>query len=96
MAAHAWKDVYKRQPESLGVKLANDGLIEIVYQCRKQKETTPKALSRENFEKLRDLEIPEKRRSHVIDVYKRQVVTLHLPRMSRHRNKRSSANGLSR
>ena len=24
------------------------------------------------------------------------VVTLHLPRMSRHRNKRSSANGLSR
>ena len=24
--------------ESLGVKLANDGLIEIVYQCRKQKE----------------------------------------------------------
>ena len=25
-------------PESLGVKLANDGLIEIVYQCRKQKE----------------------------------------------------------
>ena len=26
------------EPESLGVKLANDGLIEIVYQCRKQKE----------------------------------------------------------
>lgn len=25
-------------PKSLGVKLANDGLIEIVYQCRKQKE----------------------------------------------------------
>ena len=24
--------------ESLGVKLANDGLIEIVYQCRKQKK----------------------------------------------------------
>ena len=23
------------EPESLGVKLANDGLIEIVYQCRK-------------------------------------------------------------
>ena len=32
----------------------------------KQKESTPKALSRENFEKLRDLEIPEKRRPHVI------------------------------
>ena len=29
-------------------------------------DTTAKALSRENFEKLRDLEIPEKRRSHVI------------------------------
>ena len=26
------------EPESLGVKLTNDGLIEIVYQCRKQKE----------------------------------------------------------
>ena len=26
------------EPESLGVKLANDGLIEIVYQCRKQKK----------------------------------------------------------
>ncbi len=26
------------EPKSLGVKLANDGLIEIVYQCRKQKE----------------------------------------------------------
>ncbi len=26
------------EPESLGVKLANHGLIEIVYQCRKQKE----------------------------------------------------------
>ena len=36
------------------------------FKLPKQKETTPKALSRENFEKLRDLEIPEKRRSHVI------------------------------
>ena len=26
------------EPESLGVKFANDGLIEIVYQCRKQKK----------------------------------------------------------
>lgn len=32
----------------------------------KQKETAPKALSRENFEKLRDLEIPERRRSHIL------------------------------
>ena len=30
------------------------------FKLPKQKETTPKALSRENFEKLRDLEIPEK------------------------------------
>lgn len=29
------------------------------FKLPKQKETTPKALSRENFEKLRDLEIPE-------------------------------------
>ena len=36
------------------------------FKLPKQKETTPKALSRENLEKLRDLEIPEKRRSHVI------------------------------
>ena len=36
------------------------------FKLPKQKETTPKSLSRENFEKLRDLEIPEKRRSHVI------------------------------
>lgn len=36
------------------------------FKLPKQKETTPKALSRENFEKLRDLEIPEKRRSHII------------------------------
>jgi site-specific recombinase XerD len=36
------------------------------YKLPKQKETTPKALSREDFEKLRDLEIPEKRRSHII------------------------------
>ena len=36
------------------------------FKLPKQKETTLKALSRENFEKLRDLEIPEKRRSHVI------------------------------
>ena len=36
------------------------------FKLPKQKETTPKAFSRENFEKLRDLEIPEKRRSHVI------------------------------
>ncbi len=36
------------------------------FKLPKKKESTPKALSRENFEKLRDLEIPEKRRSHVI------------------------------
>jgi len=37
----------------------------------KQKETTPKALSRESFEKIRDLVIPEKRRSHTLtgDLY---------------------------
>lgn len=36
------------------------------FKLPKKKESTPKALNRENFEKLRDLEIPEKRRSHVI------------------------------
>src|SRR5699024_7295459 len=36
------------------------------FKLPKQKETTPRALSRENFEKLRDLEIPERRRSHII------------------------------
>jgi len=34
------------------------------YKLPKNKETTPKALSRESFEKIRDLVIPEKRRSH--------------------------------
>ena len=34
------------------------------YKLPKQKETTPKALSRESFEKIRDLVIPENRRSH--------------------------------
>lgn len=36
------------------------------YKLPKQKETTPKALTRDDFEKLRDLEIPESRRSHII------------------------------
>ena len=36
------------------------------FKIPKQKETTPKALSREDFEKLRDLDIPEKRRSLVL------------------------------
>jgi integrase len=36
------------------------------YKLPKQKETTPKALSREDFEKLRDLEIPPRRRSHIL------------------------------
>lgn len=36
------------------------------YKLPKQKETTPKALSRENFEKVRDLEIPDNRTSHII------------------------------
>jgi len=36
------------------------------YKLPKQKESTPKALSREDFEKIRDLEIPERRRSHII------------------------------
>lgn len=36
------------------------------YKLPKQKESTPKTLSREDFEKIRDLEIPERRRSHVI------------------------------
>ncbi len=34
------------------------------YKLPKQKETTPKALSRESFEKIRDFVIPENRRSH--------------------------------
>lgn len=33
------------------------------YKLPKQKETTPKALSRESFEKVRDLDIPQKRPS---------------------------------
>jgi len=36
------------------------------YSLPKNKETTPKALSRESFEKMRDLIIPEKRRSHLL------------------------------
>lgn len=36
------------------------------YKLPKQKETTPKALSREDFEKIRDLEISEHRTSHII------------------------------
>ena len=36
------------------------------FKLPEQKITTPKALSREDFEKLRDLEIPEYRRSHII------------------------------
>jgi site-specific recombinase XerD len=36
------------------------------YKLPKQKETAPKALSRESFEKIRDLHIPEYRRSHII------------------------------
>ena len=36
------------------------------YRLPKQKETTPKALSRESFEKIRDLEIPPNRRSHTL------------------------------
>ncbi|MFT4222311.1 tyrosine-type recombinase/integrase [Dysgonomonas sp.] len=36
------------------------------YKLPKQKETTPKALSREDFEKIRDLGIPENRISHII------------------------------
>lgn len=34
------------------------------YKLPKQKETTPKALSRDSFEKIRDFVIPENRRSH--------------------------------
>ena len=36
------------------------------YKLPKQKETTPKALSRESFEKIRDFAIPENRRSHTL------------------------------
>ena len=36
------------------------------YKLPKQKETTPKALMRESFEKIRDLEIPKNRRSHTL------------------------------
>jgi hypothetical protein len=36
------------------------------FKLPKQKETSPQALSRENFLKLRDLEIPAKRHSHII------------------------------
>jgi len=36
------------------------------YPLPKNKETTPKALNRESFEKIRDLVIPEKRRSHLL------------------------------
>jgi len=47
-----------------------DGISEKLYfayyKLPKQKETTPKALSRESFEKIRDLEIPLNRRSHTL------------------------------
>lgn len=36
------------------------------FKLPKQKESTPKALSREDFLKLRDLKIPKKRQSHII------------------------------
>ncbi|MFV0441914.1 MAG: phage integrase SAM-like domain-containing protein [Lachnospirales bacterium] len=36
------------------------------YKLPKLRQTTPRTLSREDFEKVRDLEIPEKRHSHVI------------------------------
>lgn len=36
------------------------------YKLPKQKETTPKALSRESFEKIRDLEIDPNRHSHLL------------------------------
>lgn len=36
------------------------------FKAPKRKETTPKALSREDFEKLRDLVITEKYRSHIL------------------------------
>lgn len=36
------------------------------YKLPKQKESTPKSLSREDFEKVRDLETPERRRSHIL------------------------------
>lgn len=36
------------------------------YKLPKQKETTPKALSRNDFEKIRDLQIDEKRVSHIL------------------------------
>lgn len=36
------------------------------YKLPKQKETTPKALSRESFEKIRDLEIASTRHSHLL------------------------------
>ncbi|KAA6333413.1 Tyrosine recombinase XerD [termite gut metagenome] len=36
------------------------------FKLPKQKESTPKTLNREDFEKIRDLDIPERRRSHVI------------------------------
>jgi site-specific recombinase XerD len=47
-----------------------DGISEKLYfayyKLPKQKETTPKALSRESFEKIRDLVISENRRSHLL------------------------------
>lgn len=36
------------------------------YKLPKQKESTPKALSREDFERIRDLDIPSNRPSHII------------------------------
>lgn len=36
------------------------------YKLPKQKESTPKALSREDFERIRDLDIPSNRSSHII------------------------------
>lgn len=50
----------------------------------KKTETTPRALSRESFEKIRDVEIPAYRKSHMLarDMFLFDVTQVYLMRMS--------------
>ena len=46
--------------------LRGNPIEDVAYERKETDVYKRQALSRENFEKLRDLEIPEKRRSHII------------------------------
>jgi len=52
----------------------------VYYKLPKQKESTPKSLSREGLEKIRGLHIPKRRHTHVITRDKGKHRGKHLPR----------------